>query len=130
MNRRVETLELDAGVLRREAPVAAEVGGVASPRPGRHLPLDGCPVGPPPVQALPLEPAQLQLGDIQPAAVLGVRWISSLSASRLAPAEGKAASMEAGESLTARLIEADAVGVRHGRALLGGQVSQATLPVR
>ncbi len=60
----------------------------------------------------------------------GVRWISSWSATRLAPAEGQAASMEAGKHLTARLIETDAIGACAGEALLGGQVSQATLPVR
>src|SRR3954463_7746441 len=67
----VEVLELDAGVGGGEAPVDPTVGGVSGGLPRGDLAFQGRAVGQPAVQALPGEHAQLDLGYVQPAAVLG-----------------------------------------------------------
>src|SRR6266496_4147045 len=67
----VEVLELDAGVGGREAPVDPSVGGVAGGLPGGDLAFQRRAVAQPAVQALLGEHAQLDLGHVQPAAVLG-----------------------------------------------------------
>jgi len=67
----VEMLELDAGVLGGEPPVDSATGAVARRLPGCDLPLQGRPVGQPSVQALSGQHGQLDLGHVQPAAVLG-----------------------------------------------------------
>src|SRR5215472_1801447 len=64
-------LELDSGVRGREAPVDPAARSVARQLPRRDLPLHGCPVGQPAVQALPGQRGKLNLGHVQPAAVLG-----------------------------------------------------------
>ena len=56
-------LELDAGILGREAPVDTPAASVARRLPRRDLPLQGRPVG---------QHRKLDLGHVQPAAVLGV----------------------------------------------------------
>jgi hypothetical protein len=71
MNGGVEALELGAGILRGGAPVDGGCGIVACVHPGGHLALRGRPVAEPAVEALALERARLDLGDVQPAAVLG-----------------------------------------------------------
>jgi hypothetical protein len=48
----VQVLELDPGIGRGEAPVDSTTGRVARRLPRRDLPLQRCPVGQPPVQAL------------------------------------------------------------------------------
>jgi hypothetical protein len=58
----VEVLELDAGVLGGEPPVDPATGAVACRLPRRDLPLQRRPVGQPPVQALPSQHGQLDLG--------------------------------------------------------------------
>src|SRR3954447_25433809 len=68
---RVEMLELDARVLGREAPVDAVSGGIAVGDPGGHFLLDSRPVGQPAVQALALQDTQLDLGHVEPTAMLG-----------------------------------------------------------
>jgi hypothetical protein len=68
----VEVLELDAGVLGREPPVDPTTGPVARRLPGGDLSLQGRPIGQATVQALPGQHGQLDLGQVQPAAVLGV----------------------------------------------------------
>src|SRR5512132_3417610 len=82
----VEVLELDAGIGGGEAPVDPAAGGIAGGLPGGDFAFQRRPVGQPPVQALLGQHAQLDLGHVQPAAMLGVAWSSSLSASRLASA--------------------------------------------
>jgi transposase-like protein len=67
----VEVLELDAGILGREAPVDPTTGAVAGRLPRRDLPLQRRPVAQAPVQALPGQHGQLDLGHVQPAAVPG-----------------------------------------------------------
>jgi single-stranded DNA-binding protein len=67
----VEVPELDAGVLGREPPVDPTTGPVARRLPGRDLPLQGRPVGQAPIQALPSQHGQLDLGHVQPAAMPG-----------------------------------------------------------
>src|SRR6266487_3098164 len=71
LNCRVEVLELDPSVLGREAPVDTTTGPVARHLPRGDLPLQGRPVGQPPVQALPGQHTQLDLGHVQPTAMLG-----------------------------------------------------------
>src|SRR5512132_1005746 len=67
----VEVLELDAGVGRGEAPVDLTAGTVAGGLPCGDFASQGGPVGQPPVQALLGEHAQLDLGHVQPAPMLG-----------------------------------------------------------
>src|SRR4029453_18954333 len=64
-------LQLDAGVLGREAPVDATTGGVARCLPRGDLPLQRRLVGQAAVQAPPGQHGQPGLGHVQPAAVLG-----------------------------------------------------------
>src|SRR5512132_2922520 len=71
LNCRVEVLELDAGILGGEPPVHAAASRVAGRLPRGDLPREGHLVGQPPVQALPGQHTQLDLGHVQPAAVLG-----------------------------------------------------------
>jgi hypothetical protein len=71
LNYRVEVLELDPGILSGEPPVHATPGSVASRLPRRDLPLQRCPVGQAAVQALLGQHGKLDLGHVQPAAVLG-----------------------------------------------------------
>src|SRR6266511_747439 len=71
LNCRVEVLELDPGILGREAPVDATTGSVACRLPGHDLPLQRQPISHPPIQALLRQHAQLDLGHVQPAAMLG-----------------------------------------------------------
>src|SRR6266536_3227697 len=71
LNCRVEVLELDPGILGREAPVDATTGSVACRLPGHDLPLQRQPIGHPPIQALLRQHAQPDLGHVQPAAMLG-----------------------------------------------------------
>src|SRR5512132_1513689 len=66
----VEVLELDAGVFGGEPPVDPATGPVARRLPSRDLPLQGRPVGQATVQALSGQHGQLDLGHVQPAAVL------------------------------------------------------------
>src|SRR6266540_456595 len=87
LNYRVEVLELDPGALGREAPVDATTGPVARRLPRRDLPLQRRPVG---------QHTQLDLGHVQPAAMLGVSCSSSRSASRLASAGANASYSDAG----------------------------------
>src|SRR6266540_2502822 len=87
LNYRVEVLELDPGALGREAPVDATTGPVARRLPRRDLPLQRRPVG---------QHTQLDLGHVQPAAMLGVSCSSSRSASRLASAGSNASYSDAG----------------------------------
>jgi hypothetical protein len=65
-------LKLDPGVLGREAPVDATPGLVARCLPGGDLPLQGCLVCQAAVQALFGEHGKLDLGHVQPIAMLGV----------------------------------------------------------
>src|SRR5215207_3314422 len=67
----VEMLELDAGVLGGEPPVDTTTGPVARHLPGCDLLLRGRLVGQAAVQALLGQHGQLELGHVQPAAVLG-----------------------------------------------------------
>src|SRR5215207_6329485 len=67
----VEVLELDACILGRKPPVDPTTGPVARRLPRRDLPFQGRLVGQPPVQALLGQHGQLDLGHVQPAAVLG-----------------------------------------------------------
>src|SRR6266699_6867203 len=71
LNYRVEVLELDAGIVGGEPPVDTTASAVAGCLPRCDLPLQGRPVGQPPVQALPSQDGKLDLGHVQPAAVLG-----------------------------------------------------------
>jgi hypothetical protein len=96
LNCRVEVLELDAGILGREPPVDTPAASVARRLPRRDLPLQGRPVGQPPVQALLGQHRKLDLGHVQPAAVLGVECSSSRSANRLASAGSNAWYSDAG----------------------------------
>src|SRR5215213_9559390 len=67
----VETLELDTSIAGREAPVDARSSCISRRDPGRHLPLHGAPVTEAAIQALPLQRTQLDLGHVQPTAMLG-----------------------------------------------------------
>jgi hypothetical protein len=67
----VEALELDPGIGRGEAPGDGGDGLVARPRPGPHLPRQRRPITEPPVQALAVQHAELELGQVEPTAVLG-----------------------------------------------------------
>jgi Voltage gated chloride channel len=67
----VEMLELDAGVLGGEAPVDPATGPVARRLPGCDLPFQGRLVAQAAVQALLGQHGQLDLGHVQPAAMLG-----------------------------------------------------------
>src|SRR6266487_924689 len=71
LNCRIEVLELDPSILGGKAPVDPASGAVARRLPRCDLPLQGRPVGQPPVQALLRQHAQLDLGHVQPAPVLG-----------------------------------------------------------
>src|SRR6266511_6098127 len=71
LNCRVEVLELDPGILGRETPVHPTTSSVAGRLPRRDLPLQGRPVGQAAVQALPGQHGKLDLGHVQPAAMLG-----------------------------------------------------------
>ena len=64
-------LELDPGVLGREAPVHRGAVSVAVGHPCRDLGRQCRPVGDTPVQALAAEHTELDLGDGEPTAVLG-----------------------------------------------------------
>jgi len=109
----VEVLELDAGVLGGEAPVDPATGPVACRLPGRDLPLQGRPISQAAVQALPGQHGQLDLGHVQPAAVLGVEGSSSRSASRLASAGANASYSDTGVwVLGVVLDQPDPLGVR------------------
>jgi hypothetical protein len=68
---RVEVLELDSGILGRKAPVDATARSVAGRLPGRDLPPQRRLVGQPPIEALLGQHGKLDLGHVQPAAVLG-----------------------------------------------------------
>src|SRR3954451_7955616 len=67
----VEMLEFDARVGGGEAPVDAVPRGIAVGDPGGHFLLDGRPVGQATVEALALQDAQLDLGHVEPTAMLG-----------------------------------------------------------
>src|SRR5687768_16924981 len=69
LKRWVQVLQLDAGVLGPELPVDAAAGGVAPRFPGGDLPLQGRPIRDAAVEALAGQDAQLDLGDVEPAAV-------------------------------------------------------------
>ena len=71
LNCGIEVLELDPGILSGEAPVDPTSGAVARRLPFRDLPLQGRPVGQPPVQALLRQHGKLDLGHVQPAPMLG-----------------------------------------------------------
>jgi hypothetical protein len=64
-------LQLDAGVFGGEPPVDPATGPVAGRLPRHDLPLQGRLVGQATVQALLGQHGQLDLGHVQPAAVLG-----------------------------------------------------------
>src|SRR4051794_15526370 len=66
----VEFTELDAGVLGRELPIGPGGGGVAPVLPGLDVALQRRPVTHP-VGQVAAEGAQLDLGHVQPGAVLG-----------------------------------------------------------
>lgn len=91
---------LGAGVGSREPPVDRGADGVAPVGPGAGPPGHGVAVRQVFAQALPLWHGQFELGRVQPAAVLGVWWISSLAARRFASAGGKAAQKEAGDCVS------------------------------
>src|SRR4051812_34929558 len=80
---RVEFTELDAGVLGGELPIGRGGGGVAPMLPSLDVALQRRPITHP-LWQVAAEGAQLDLGHVQPGAVLGVWWISSRSATRLA----------------------------------------------
>src|SRR5712691_10448833 len=71
LNCGVQVLELDPGVLGRKAPVDATTRSVACRPPRCDLPLQRRPIGQAAVQALPGEHGKLDLGHVQPAAMLG-----------------------------------------------------------
>src|SRR5215218_103123 len=71
LERRVQSLELDAGILRTEAPLDLSGRGVASLLPGTHLRLEALEIWHSSIQALPTEYAQLDLGHVEPRGVLG-----------------------------------------------------------
>src|SRR5215207_8963466 len=67
---RVEFTELDAGVLGSELPIGPGGGGIAAVPPSLDVALQRCPVSNP-VRQVAAEGAQLDLGHVQPRAVLG-----------------------------------------------------------
>src|SRR5207249_2799249 len=67
----VELLEVNAGVLRGELPVDVCVGGVSRNLPGPHFPTKGGWIHNPAAEALNGQDAELDLGYVQPASVLG-----------------------------------------------------------
>src|SRR6266496_6604975 len=71
LNCKVEVLELDPSILGREAPVDPTTRSVARRLPRRDLPLQRRLVGQPAVQALLGQHGKLDLGHVQPAAMLG-----------------------------------------------------------
>src|SRR3954449_9702439 len=70
VDRRVELAELDPGVGGGEAPVGRDPGAVPVPLPRRHVALQVGPV-PDPLRQVAGERAELDLGHVQPRAVLG-----------------------------------------------------------
>src|SRR6266540_105847 len=71
LNCGVEALELDPRILSGETPVDPTTRCVAGRLPRRDLPLQGRPIGQPAVQALLGQHGKLDLGHVQPAAMLG-----------------------------------------------------------
>src|SRR4051794_26476876 len=67
---RIKFTELDAGVLGHELPIGSGGGGVAAVLPGPDMALQRRPVTHP-VRQVAAEGAQLDLGHVQPRAVLG-----------------------------------------------------------
>src|SRR3954467_4889309 len=70
VDRRVELAELDPGVGGGEAPVGRDPGVVPPPLPSGHVALQVGPV-PDPLRQVTRERAELDLGHVQPRAVLG-----------------------------------------------------------
>src|SRR5262245_50927589 len=71
LNLRVQALAFAASILGGEAPVDAASRGVAPLLPGGYFGVEGGLVREAPVEALAAEDAQFDLGDVEPAAVLG-----------------------------------------------------------
>ena len=67
---RVEFTKLDAGVPGRELPIGLDGGSVSPVSPSLDVALQRCPVAHP-VRQVAAEGAQLDLGHVQPRAVLG-----------------------------------------------------------
>jgi hypothetical protein len=97
LKRRIEALELDACILRAEAPVDLGAHFVAPFLPGSHLCFESLEVGHSPIEALSAEHAQLDLGHVEPRAVLGrVVDLQLVVASCLASVGSNASYREAG----------------------------------
>src|SRR5947208_16477474 len=67
----IEATQLGAGSLGGEHPLDLGLGRVATSLPRGNLPLQPLAIGDAPAQALALENADLDLGRVQPAGVLG-----------------------------------------------------------
>ena len=70
LERRVQSLELDACILRSEAPLDLSGRGVASLLLGSHLRLEALEIWHSSIEALSAEYTQLDLGHVEPAAML------------------------------------------------------------
>src|SRR5262245_11132046 len=71
VNFRVQPLEFNARVPRREAPVDRSGVRIAPRLPGRHLADEGCRGADAPVQTLATQHAELEFRHVQPTAMFG-----------------------------------------------------------